>query len=73
MCVCQVAQLYPTLCDPMDGTPPGSSVHEESPGRNTEMGCHALLQDGDFRYGQIRVGFWKKTSLFQASPTLAGK
>ena len=24
----EVAQLYPTLCDPMDCNPPGSSVHE---------------------------------------------
>ena len=23
-----VAQLCPTLCDPMDDSPPGSSVHE---------------------------------------------
>ena len=23
---------------------PGSSVHGDSPGKNTEMGCHALLQ-----------------------------
>ena len=23
----EVAQSYPTLCDPMDGTPPGSSIH----------------------------------------------
>ena len=27
VCVCSVAQLYPTLCDPMDCSPPGSSVH----------------------------------------------
>ena len=27
MCVCLVTQLCPTLCDPMDYTPPGSSVH----------------------------------------------
>ena len=28
-CVCVlVAQSYPTLCDPMDCNPPGSSVHE---------------------------------------------
>ena len=26
--VCLVAQLGPTLCDPMDGSPSGSSVHE---------------------------------------------
>ena len=25
--VCMCAQLYPTLCDPMDSTPPGSSLH----------------------------------------------
>ena len=30
----------PTLCDPMDCSPPGSSVH--SPGKNTGVGCHAL-------------------------------
>ena len=34
----------PTLCDPMDYSPPGSSVHADSPGKNTEVGCHALLQ-----------------------------
>ena len=26
-CVCSVAQSCPTLCDPMDCSPPGSSVH----------------------------------------------
>ena len=45
MCVlCLVAQLYPTLCDPMDGSPPGSSVHGDSPGQNPGVCCHALLQ-----------------------------
>ena len=32
------------LCDPMDCSPPGSSVHGDSPGRNTGVGCNALLQ-----------------------------
>ena len=27
LCVCLVAQSYPTLCDPIDCSPPGSSVH----------------------------------------------
>ena len=27
VCVCSVAQTCPTLCDPMDGSPPDSSVH----------------------------------------------
>ena len=42
--LCLVAQLCPTLCDPMDCSPPGSSVHGDSPGKSTGMGCHALLQ-----------------------------
>ena len=28
----------------MDCTPPGSSVHGDSPSKNTGVGCHALLQ-----------------------------
>jgi len=28
----------------MDCSLPGSSVHRDSPGKNTGMGCHALLQ-----------------------------
>ena len=36
-------QLCPTLCDPTDGGPPGSRPWD-SPGKNTGMGCHFLLQ-----------------------------
>ena len=32
------------LCDPMDGSPPGSSILGDSPDKNTGVGCHALLQ-----------------------------
>ena len=32
------------FCDPMDCSPPGSSVHRISQARITEMGCHFLLQ-----------------------------
>ena len=32
------------LCNPVDCSPPGSSVHGDSPGKNSELGCHALLQ-----------------------------
>ena len=32
------------LCDPMGCSPPGSSVHGDSQGKNTRVGCHALLQ-----------------------------
>ena len=41
---CLVAQSCLTLCDPMDCNPSGSSVLGESPGKNTGVGCHALLQ-----------------------------
>ena len=30
--------------DPMDCSPPGSSVHADSPGKSPGVGCHALLQ-----------------------------
>ena len=43
-CVCLVAQSCPTICDPRDCSTPGSSVHGDSRGKNTGMGCHALLQ-----------------------------
>ena len=38
------AQLCLTLWDPMNYSPPGSSVRGDSPGKNTGVGCHALLQ-----------------------------
>ena len=42
--LCLVAQSCPTLCNPMDCSPPGSSVHGDSPGKNTGVGCHTLLK-----------------------------
>ena len=36
-------QSCPTLCDPIDGSPPGSCPWD-SPGKNTGLGCHFLLQ-----------------------------
>ena len=42
--MCLVPQLCLTLCDPMDCSPPGSSVHGNSPGKNTGVGRHAHLQ-----------------------------
>ena len=38
-----VVQSCPTLWDPVDCSPPGFSVHGNSPGKNTGVGCHALL------------------------------
>ena len=37
-------QLCPTLFASVNSSPPGSSVHADSPGENTGVSCHALLQ-----------------------------
>ena len=46
LCVCVhlVTQSCPTLCNPVDCSLLGSSVHGDSPSRNIGVGCHALLQ-----------------------------
>ena len=36
--LCLVTQLCPTLCNPVDCSPPGSSVPGDSPGKNTGVG-----------------------------------
>jgi len=38
----KLLQSCPTLCDPIDGSPPGSHPWD-SPGKNTGEGCHFLL------------------------------
>ena len=40
----QAKQSCPTSCDPIDYSLSGSPVHGDSPGKNTGVGCHALLQ-----------------------------
>ena len=40
----QVLQLCLSLYNPVDCSPPGSSVHGDSPGKNTGVGSHACLQ-----------------------------
>ena len=37
-------QSCPTLCNPRDSSPPGSPRPWDSPGKNTGVGCHFLLQ-----------------------------
>ena len=39
-CVCVCSRACTQTCS----VPPGSSVHGDSPGKNTEVGCHFLLQ-----------------------------
>ena len=42
--LCLVTQLCLTLYDSTNCSPPGSSVHGSSLGKNTGVACHALLQ-----------------------------
>ena len=42
--VSSVTQSCPTLRDTVDCGPPGSSAHGDSPGSDTRVACHVLLQ-----------------------------
>ena len=53
--LCLVAQSCLTVCDPMDCSLPGSSVHGDSPGKNTGVGCQAFLQ-GIFSTQELNPG-----------------
>ena len=44
MYVYLVTKFYLTLCDLMDCSLPGSSVHGILRGKDTGVGCHFLLQ-----------------------------
>ena len=46
VCVCARAHVlsHMALCDPMDCSLSASSVHGDSPGKNTGVGRHFLLQ-----------------------------
>ena len=43
-CFCAYSLSCVQLCDPMNCSSPGYSVHGDSPGKNTGVDCHALLQ-----------------------------
>ena len=42
--LCLVTQFCPTLCNQMGCSQPSSSVHGDSSGKNTGVGCYALLE-----------------------------
>ena len=58
-CAVLSPQSCPTLCNPRDCSPPGFSVHGDSPGKDTGVGCHALFQ-----------GNLPNTGIEHRSPTL---
>ena len=67
------SHLCLTIWDPMACSPPGSSVHGDSPGKNTGVGCHALLQ-GIFPMQGLNPGLLNCRQIlyqlsYQGSPT----
>ena len=52
-----------TLCDPIDGSPPGSAHPRDSPGKNTGVGCHFFLQCMKVK---------RESEVAQSYPTLMG-
>ena len=63
VCVSVCAQSCPTLCDPMDCSPSGSSVHEISPGKREYWSGLPLPSPRDCPHLGTEVAF----------PTLAGE
>ena len=68
VCLCAHARMHaqpcPTLCDPMECSPPGSSCPWNSLGKNTAVGCHSLLH-GTFPIQGLNLGLlhWQEDSL----------
>ena len=64
MCSCSGAKSRLTFCDPMDRSPPGSAVRGISPGKNTGVSWHFLLQ-GIFLPQELNLCFlpWQADSL----------
>ena len=59
-----VTKSCPTLCNPIDCNLPGSSVHGDSPGKNTGVGCHFLLQEIFATQGlNLHLLHWQVNSL----------
>ena len=72
------AKSCPTLCDPRDGSPPRLPRPWDSPGKNTGVGCHFLLQCmkvksesevvKSFSHARLFATPW--TAAYQAPPSM---
>ena len=63
MKVLVAAQSCLILCDPIDCSLPGFSVHGDSPGKNTGVGSHSLLQ-GIFQAQGLNPGLLHRQADF---------
>ena len=67
--LCIIAQSCLTLWDSMDCSPPGTSVHGDSPGKNTRVSCHVFLQGNLLKPGdKSRSPVWQADSLPSEPP-----
>ena len=58
-------QSCPTLCDRIDGSPPGLLCPWDSPGKNTGVACHCFLH-----HGCHSILFNEYTMIYLISPLL---
>ena len=64
-------QSCPTLCDPIDGSP-RLPCPWDSPGKNTGVGCHFLLQSVKVKVkslSRVRLLVTPRTTAYQAPPS----
>ena len=66
--LCLVSQSCLTLCDPMDCSPPDFSVHGDSPGKNTGVGCYASSRGSSQSRDQTQVSHSASRSLPSEPP-----
>ena len=63
VCVCSITQSYPTLCDPMTCSPPGSSVPEISQARILERVAISFSRGSFLTRDQTRISSISKQTL----------
>ena len=77
LCKHMLAQLCQTVCNSMNYSPPGSSIHGDSPGKNTGVGCHSSSGGPSQPRDQIHIswvsctGRWTLSLSHQGSPLVA--
>ena len=70
LCYAKSLQLCPTLCDPIDSS--HQAPHPwDSPGKNTGVGCHFLLQCMKMKsLSRVRLLATPWTAAYQAPPSM---
>ena len=64
-------QSCPSLYDPIDSSPPRLHRPWDSPGMNTEVGCHFLLQCVKVKsFSRVRLFTTPWTAAYQAHPSM---